>query len=55
MERRKQQRRVSPRTPVFPILTVYGRIIDDRRKQADRRLNDIRTLILEVIEGQRIN
>ena len=55
MERRKQERRVSARNPAFPILTVYGRIVDDRRKQADRRLNEIKTLFLEIIQGQRIN
>jgi hypothetical protein len=53
MEKRKSERRVATRTPSFPILTVFGRILDDRRKQADRRINNIRALILNIIDGDR--
>jgi hypothetical protein len=53
MERRKADRRVSATTPPFPLLTVYGRIMDDRRKQPDRRINNIQALFLGVIDGDR--
>ncbi|MEJ2136516.1 MAG: hypothetical protein P8X86_14900 [Desulfofustis sp.] len=53
MEKRKSERRVSIRTPSFPILTVFGRILDDRRKQADRRINNIQALALDIIDGDR--
>lgn len=53
MERRKADRRVSSTTPPFPLLTVHGRIMDDRRKQPDRRINNIQALFLGVIDGDR--
>ena len=53
MERRKVDRRVSATTPSFPLLTVHGRVMDDRRKQADRRINNIQALFLGVIDGDR--
>ena len=53
MERRQADRRVSGRTPPFPLLTVSGRVMDDRRKQPDRRINNIQALFLGVIKGGR--
>jgi hypothetical protein len=53
MERRKADRRVSATTQFFPLLTVYGRIMEDRRKQPDRRINNIQALFLGVIDGDR--
>jgi hypothetical protein len=53
MERRQADRRVSGRTPPFPLLTVSGRVMDDRRKQPDRRINNIQALFLGVIKGDR--
>jgi hypothetical protein len=51
MERRNTDRRVSVITAAFPLLTVSGRIMEDRRKQADRRINNIQALFLGVISG----
>jgi hypothetical protein len=53
MERRKADRRVSSTRPLFPLLTVYGRVMNDRRKQPDRRINNIQALFLGVIDGDR--
>ena len=41
MKRRINERRINTIKPSFPLLTVFGRIIEDRRKQPDRRLNNI--------------
>jgi hypothetical protein len=46
MERRAKERRANIINPVFPLLTVFGRIMDDRRKQPDRRLNNIQVKFL---------
>ena len=53
MERRKEDRRLSVITPAFPLMTVRGRIMVDRRKQPDRRINNIQALFLNVINGDR--
>jgi hypothetical protein len=53
MERCKVDRRISAATPPFPLLTVHGRIMEDRRKQPDRRINNIQALFLGVIDGDR--
>ena len=53
MERRKDDRRVSATTPPFPVMTVTGKISEDRRKQPDRRINNIQALFLNVIDGDR--
>ena len=37
MERRKSVRRASTAAPPFPLLTVHGRIMEDRRERPDRR------------------
>jgi hypothetical protein len=49
MEKRSKDRRVSTITPRFPLLTVSGRIMDDRREQPDRRINNIQVMFLDVI------
>lgn len=46
VERRIKDRRVSEITPVFPLLTVKGRIMDDRRVLPDRRINNIQVRFL---------
>ena len=48
MERRKQERRAFNAAPNFPLLTLSGRIVDDRRRQPDRRLNNIEVMFLGV-------
>ena len=48
MERRKQERRAFTATPDFPLLTLSGRIVEDRRRQADRRLNNIKIMFLGI-------
>jgi hypothetical protein len=53
MERRKDERRISAITPAFPLMTVAGRVMDDRRKQPDRRIHNIQALFLDVINGDR--
>lgn len=53
MERRKDERRVSATTPAFPLMTVAGRVMEDRRKQPDRRIHNIQALFLDVINGDR--
>ena len=53
MERRREDRRVSAKTPPFPLMTVSGRIMEDRRKQPDRRISNIQALFLNVIDGDR--
>ncbi len=53
MEKRKSERRVSSTTPPFPLLTVHGRVMEDRRKQPDRRINNIQALALDIIDGDR--
>lgn len=53
MERRREDRRVSATTPPFPLMTVSGRIMEDRRKQPDRRISNIQALFLNVIDGER--
>ena len=49
MERRKEERRVSATTRAFPLMTVAGRVMEDRRKQPDRRIHNIQALFLDVI------
>lgn len=53
MERRREDRRVAETTPPFPLMTVSGRIMEDRRKQPDRRISNIQALFLNVIDGER--
>jgi hypothetical protein len=53
MERRKGDRRASAIRPSFPLLTVSGRVMEDRRNHADRRVNSIRALFLDIIKGGR--
>ena len=50
MERRAKERRANIINPVFPLLTVFGRIMDDRRKQPDRRLNNIQVKFLAEVQ-----
>jgi hypothetical protein len=49
MNRRVKERRVFVKTPPFPIMTVHGRIMDDRRRFPDRRLNSIQVMALDYI------
>jgi hypothetical protein len=46
MQRRTKDRRVSTITPPFPLLTVLGRIMEDRRVLPDRRINNIQVKFL---------
>jgi hypothetical protein len=51
MERREKERRAFGGVQQFPLLTVSGRVMEDRRRQPDRRLNNIRAMFLGVISG----
>ena len=51
MERREKERRAFRGVQQFPLLTVSGRVMEDRRRQPDRRLNNIRVMVLGVISG----
>lgn len=44
MDRRKPERRALETAADFPLLTLSGRIMGDRRRQPDRRLNKIRVM-----------
>lgn len=46
MERRNYDRRVSTTTPAFPLVTTHGRILEDRRKQPERRVDNPEPLFL---------
>ena len=48
MERRKKERRKFTAAAQFPLLTTSGRILDDRRRQPDRRLNSIKAVFLGI-------
>ena len=48
MERRKRERRAFNAAPNFPLLTLSGRIVEDRRRQPDRRLNNIKVMFLGI-------
>ena len=54
MERRKEDRRTSVTAPEFPLMTVTGRVMQDRRRQPDRRINNIQALFLNVIDGDQL-
>ena len=54
MERRKEERRISVTIPLFPLKTVTGRVMQDRRRQPDRRINNIQALFLNVIDGDQL-
>jgi hypothetical protein len=47
MERRKNERRIFRTVSGFPLITSSGRIVDDRRRQPDRRLNNIEVTLLD--------
>ena len=51
MERREKERRAFGGVQQFPLLTVSGRVMEDRRRQPDRRLSNIRVMFLGVISG----
>jgi hypothetical protein len=51
MERREKERRVFGGVQQFPLLTGSGCVMEDRRRQPDRRLNNIRVMFLGVISG----
>ena len=51
MERRKNERRGFNAAPEFPLLTLSGRIVEDRRRQPDRRLNNIKVMFLGIATG----
>ena len=55
MERRKQERRVTTVTPPFPLLTLSGKIVENRRVQPDRRLNNIKVQYFGNISEAREN
>jgi hypothetical protein len=46
MERRIIERRGFHSTPDFPLVTPSGEIVEDRRRQPDRRLNSIEVAYL---------
>jgi hypothetical protein len=48
MERRKEERRTFDAVPSFPLLTLSGQIEEDRRRQPDRRLNNIKVMFLGI-------
>ena len=51
MERRNNERREFTAAREFPLMTAAGLIVKDRRRQPDRRLNNIEVIYLELAGG----
>jgi hypothetical protein len=51
MERRHNERREFTAAQEFPLMTAAGLIVKDRRRQPDRRLNNIEVTYLELGVG----
>jgi hypothetical protein len=51
MERRHNERREFTSAQEFPLMTAAGLIVKDRRRQPDRRLNNIEVTYLELAMG----
>ena len=51
MERRHNERREFSAAQAFPLMTAAGMIVKDRRRQPDRRLNNIEVTYLELAGG----
>jgi hypothetical protein len=51
MERRQNERREFTVAQEFPVRTAAGLIVKDRRRQPDRRLNNIEVTYLELAVG----
>ena len=48
MERRHNERREFTAAQEYPLMTAAGLIVKDRRRQPDRRLNNIEVTFLEL-------
>ena len=51
MERRNNERREFTASREFPLMAATGLIVKDRRRQPDRRLNNIEVTYLELAGG----